>query len=108
MPLALVVGATVSALVVRVRRVSALRGQLRTWSAEVLAESRASIEHDVMAAVTAAEPVIAGQVMRHYERRARMIVDDVARVEAEIRTHRVMSRHGTGGVDPASNMPGSS
>ncbi len=103
MPLALVVGVAVAALVVRVRRIGALRGQLRGWTAESLAESRAGIEHDLVGLVTAAEPVIAGQVMRHYERRARMIADDVARVDSDIR---VMRSTGTVSSTAASNVPG--
>ncbi|MBJ7291101.1 hypothetical protein [Williamsia sp.] len=106
MPLALIVGAAVAALVVRLRRIGALRAQMRSWSADALGESRASIEHDVVGAVTATEPVVAGQVMRHYERRARMIADDVARIDAEIRAHRAGGRDGTPIAPAASNTSG--
>ncbi|GGF14071.1 hypothetical protein [Williamsia phyllosphaerae] len=106
MPLALIVGVAMAALVVRLRRVGALRAQMRSWSAEALAESRASIEHDVVGAVTAAEPVIAGQVMRHHERRSRMIADEVARVDADIRAHRAGGRDGTPIARAASNTSG--
>ncbi|MCP2176372.1 hypothetical protein LX13_002191 [Williamsia maris] len=106
MPLALIVGVGVAALVVRLRRIGALRAQMRSWSADALAEARASIEHDVVGAVTAAEPVVAGQVMRHYERRARMIADDVARIDTEIRARRADARDGTPIARAASNTSG--
>lgn len=106
MPLALIVGVAMAALVVRLRRVGALRAQMRSWSAEALAESRASIEHDVVGAVTAAEPVIAGQVMRHHERRTRMIADEVARIDADIRLLRAGRRDGTPITRAASNTSG--
>lgn len=103
MPLALIVGVVIAALVVRLRRIGALRAQMRSWSADALAESRATIEHDVLGAITAAEPVIAGQVMRHYERRARMIADDVARVDTDIKAIRTGGRDGTPIARAASN-----
>ena len=88
MPVALVIGVVMAIGVVRLRRVAALRTAVRTWTTEALGEARATIEHDLLDRITAAEPVVAGQIARHHERRARLVAEEVAAVDAQIRGSR--------------------
>ncbi|MGU3291533.1 hypothetical protein [Williamsia sp. M5A3_1d] len=87
-PVALVIGVAMAIGVVRLRRVAALRTAVRTWTTEAVGEARAAIEHDLLDRITAAEPVIAGQVSRHYERRARLVAEQVAAIDTEMRAVR--------------------
>ncbi|MEP9416521.1 hypothetical protein ABLE92_19615 [Gordonia sp. VNQ95] len=85
MPLTLVIGVAVALWVVGVRRAGARRAELRAWSAEVLAEARATIERGVAAAVTDTESRLTGQIIRHHERRVRQVSADVAALDEQLR-----------------------
>ncbi|MGJ0118363.1 hypothetical protein ACQ7HM_04070 [Williamsia sp. MIQD14] len=88
MPVALIIGVAMAIGVVRLRRVAALRTAVRTWTTEAVGEARAAIEHDLLDRITAAEPVVAGQIARHHERRARVVAEEVAAIDREIRGSR--------------------
>ncbi|MBT0567488.1 hypothetical protein [Williamsia sp. CHRR-6] len=100
MPLALMVGVVLAVSVMRVRRISAVREQLRVWTGEALAEARVGVDHDLNGQITAADAAIGGQIMRHYERRSRMIGDDIAAIDAKVRGR---NPTGTGSGAAASN-----
>ncbi|MGW5522114.1 hypothetical protein [Gordonia sp. NPDC003950] len=85
MPLTLVIGVAVAFWVVGVRRAGARRAELRAWSAEVLAEARATIERGVAVAVTDTESWLTGQIIRHHERRVRQVSADVAAIDEQLR-----------------------
>ncbi|MGV9709371.1 hypothetical protein ACWDTI_01715 [Gordonia sp. NPDC003424] len=85
MPLTLLLGVAVAALVIRVRRTAALRGEMRGWTTEVLGETRGLLDQRVGLRLAAAEPRLAGQITRFYERRARQAAADVADIDNRLR-----------------------
>ncbi|QHD87577.1 hypothetical protein GR168_20955 [Gordonia sp. JH63] len=85
MPLALILGVAVAAWVIRVRRSAAERSDREARTAELLAEARATLDHQLALRVTAAETRIAGQIARAHERRNREVAAEVARLDEEIR-----------------------
>ncbi|WP_018178201.1 hypothetical protein [Jongsikchunia kroppenstedtii] len=81
MPLSLLLGFVVAGVVVRERRLAALRGRLRSWAQDAVAEWRAVLEQEVVAAIGSAESALTGRIGRYYERRSRSTADQVAEVE---------------------------
>lgn len=88
MPLTLVLGVAVAIWVIRVRRASVHRGELRTWSAEVITDARTRLERDIGLRVTTAESQMTGRIGRYYERRARQATDEVAAIDDRLRRMR--------------------
>lgn len=85
MPLTLLLGLAVAVWVTRVRRTATLRADMRAWTTDVVAETRSRLDHRVTSRVAAAEAPLAGQVARHYERRARHTVDAVEEIDNQMR-----------------------
>ncbi|MYR07176.1 hypothetical protein GTV32_13060 [Gordonia sp. SID5947] len=85
MPLTLLLGVAVAALVIRVRRTAALRADLRSWSTDALNETRGRLEHRVGLRLAAADPLVAGHITRFYERRARQVSAEVAAIDVRLR-----------------------
>ncbi|MEE4022212.1 hypothetical protein V1Y59_03895 [Gordonia sp. PKS22-38] len=88
MPLTLVLGVLVAALVIRVRRTATVRVDLRNWGSEVLNETRGRLEHRVGARVAAAEPALISQISRFHERRARQAAAEIAAIDEQLRAQR--------------------
>lgn len=88
MPLTLALGVVVAVLVIRVRRSAAVRAELRSWSSDVLNETRGRLEHRVGTRVAAAESHLTSQVTRFHERRARQAMADVAAIDDQLRALR--------------------
>lgn len=88
MPLTLALGVVAAVLVIRVRRSAAVRAELRTWSSDVLTETRGRLEHRVGTRVAAAESHLVSQVTRFHERRARQATADVAVIDDQLRALR--------------------
>ncbi|GAA1482036.1 hypothetical protein GCM10009624_24760 [Gordonia sinesedis] len=88
MPLTLLLGIAVAIWVIRVRRTSVRRGELRAWSADVLADTRARLEQTIGLRVNAAEARLSGRIGRYYERRARQVTAEVADIDDRLRRHR--------------------
>jgi hypothetical protein len=85
MPLTLLLGVAAAALVIRVRRVAALRAEIRGWSNDALGETRGRLDHRVGARVAAAEPHLISQISRYYDRRARHVAGQVAEIDERLR-----------------------
>ncbi|AZG46363.1 hypothetical protein [Gordonia insulae] len=88
MPLTLLLGVVVAALVIRIRRTAALRADLRGWTNDALGETRGRLDHRVGLRIAAAEPHLASQVNRFYERRARQAAAEVADLDERLRALR--------------------
>jgi hypothetical protein len=84
MPLSLLLGFLVAGIVVRERRLAAARARLRGWAQDAVAELRAVLEQEVVAAIGAAESTLAGRIGRHYERRSRAIAEQVAQLDRSL------------------------
>lgn len=85
MPLALLLGVAVAAWVIRVRRTAVTRSERVARTAELLAEARTALDHQLALRVTAAETRIAGQIARAHERRSREVSAEITRLDDEIR-----------------------
>lgn len=84
MPLSLLLGFVVAAVVVRERRLGALRGRLRGWALDGVTELRMALEQEVVGAIGAAESTLAGRIGRHYERRSRSIAEQAADLDSSL------------------------
>ncbi|GAA3704437.1 hypothetical protein [Gordonia hankookensis] len=85
MPLTLLLGVVVATVVIRVRRTTALRADLRGWSSDALNETRGRLEHRVGLRLAAAEAHLASQVTRFHERRSRQVSAEVAEIDVRLR-----------------------
>ncbi|MCD2145159.1 hypothetical protein [Gordonia paraffinivorans] len=85
MPLTLLLGVAVAAWIIRVRRGALDRAGRAARDAEQLAAARAALDHQLGLRVAAAETAIAGQIGRAYERRARRVDEQVARIDESVR-----------------------
>jgi hypothetical protein len=88
MPLTLVLGVVIAVGMVRVRRLSMLRGAMTSWAHDAVGDVRTQIEHEVARRVLSAESVIGGRLTRYYERRSSMSAGRVADLDREIRQRR--------------------
>lgn len=88
MPLTLILGVGVAAWVIRVRRAAALRGEMRGWTNDALAEIRTRIDQRVGMLIGAAEPRLTGQLQRFHERRTRSLSTQIADIDDRIRSAR--------------------
>lgn len=84
MPITLLLGVAVAAWVIRSRRLTLRRQQLRTWTTETLTEVRGWLERSIVAAVTDADAQIAGQITRHHERRLRSVSGEVGLIDERL------------------------
>ncbi|MGW0035281.1 hypothetical protein [Gordonia sp. NPDC003376] len=85
MPLTLALGVAAAIWVIRVRRATVRRTDLRGWSLDVLADTRGRLEHRVAMRVAAAESRLAGQIGRHHDRRARQVAEQVGEIDRRLR-----------------------
>lgn len=88
MPLTLLLGVAIAAWVIRVRRTSGLRAEMRGWTTDVLGETRGRLEQRVALRMAAAEPRLMGQVTRHHERRTRQAAAEIAGIDDALRARR--------------------
>ncbi|MFT4044260.1 MAG: hypothetical protein QM673_13975, partial [Gordonia sp. (in: high G+C Gram-positive bacteria)] len=91
MPLTLLFGLAVATWVIRVRRASSVRTEMRGWGTEVLSEARGRLEHRLGLRAGEAESKIGGQITRYYERRGRLTVAQVSAIDERIRQLRSAS-----------------
>ncbi|MGC5247171.1 hypothetical protein ACPXB3_09650 [Gordonia sp. DT219] len=96
MPLTLLVGVAAAIWVIRLRRATVRRADLRAYSTDVLAEARGRLEQRVAARTAEAQSRLAGQIDRHHERRMRQVAADVAEIDERLR--RLRSPRSAGGA----------
>ncbi|NDK88907.1 hypothetical protein GYA93_04840 [Gordonia desulfuricans] len=85
MPLTLALGVAAAIWVIRVRRATVRRSDLRGWSLEVLADTRGRLEHRIAMRVADAESRLAGQIGRHHDRRVRQVAEQVTEIDRRLR-----------------------
>ncbi|MFW0783082.1 hypothetical protein AAFP35_01055 [Gordonia sp. CPCC 206044] len=85
MPLTLLLGVAVATWVIRVRRTTALRGEMRSWSSDAIVTARGRLEHRVGLRLSAAEPRLVSQITRHHDRRARSVTAEIAEIDENLR-----------------------
>jgi hypothetical protein len=85
MPLTLVLGVVIAVAMVRVRRLSMLRGAMASWAQDAVGDARTQIDQEVARRVLSAESVIGGRLTRYYERRTQASAGRIAELDRDIR-----------------------
>lgn len=80
-----VVGVAMALWVVRTRRRAALRAAMRGWVTETCADARSRIEQAMALTVNDVEAQLMAATARHYERTDRLIAQEVADIDAQLR-----------------------
>ncbi|MFW0794248.1 hypothetical protein AAFP30_10585 [Gordonia sp. CPCC 205515] len=88
MPLTLLLGVAIAAWVIRVRRTSGLRAEIRGWTTDALGETRGRLEQLVASRMAAAEPRLLSQITRYHERRTRQVAAEIAGIDDQLRARR--------------------